>query len=123
MAEALANFRDYGIPVSQAMPLVFVAITAKVQAVLDLTDGQIQRTLGVSAWRMRTTPWRVYRERGEEAITQALGRIAFEQKLEGILVPSARVKGAVNIALFPSRRRRRSTWRIRRAKRLPPNKG
>jgi RES domain-containing protein len=123
MAEALANFRDYGIPVSEAMPLVFVAVTVKVQTVLNFMDRALQRKLGVSAWRMRTTPWREYRGRGEEAITQALGRIAFEEQLEGILVPSARIKGAVNIVLFPGRRRRGSSWKIRRAKRLRRDKG
>jgi hypothetical protein len=35
MAEALANYHEFGIPVSEAMPLVFVAVRVKVQSVLD----------------------------------------------------------------------------------------
>jgi RES domain-containing protein len=119
MDEALANYRDYGIPVSEALPLVFVAVTVELQSVLDLTNRDVQRTLGVSARRMTTTPWRAFHERDEEAITQAVGRLAFEEMLEGILVPSARRSGTLNIVLFPSRRRRGSSWKIERARKLP----
>jgi RES domain-containing protein len=119
MAEALANYRGYGIPVSEAMPLVFVAVAVELQAALDLTDRESQRVLGVSARAMRSAPWRVLQGRGQEALTQALGRIAWEERLEGILVPSARVAGAVNIVLFPGRRRAGSSWRIQRARMLP----
>src|SRR5207302_1354137 len=52
MAESLANYREFGIPVSQAMPLVFVAVVVRVQAVLDLTLDEVQRRLGVSTRRM-----------------------------------------------------------------------
>ena len=41
MAEALANYRGYGIPVSEAMPLVFVAVSVELQAVIDFTDGGV----------------------------------------------------------------------------------
>src|SRR2546428_379802 len=51
MAESLANYREFGIPVSQAMPLVFVAVVAKVQAVLDLTSDDVQRHLGITTRR------------------------------------------------------------------------
>lgn len=119
MAEALANFRDYGIPVTDAMPLVFVAVTLKLQSVLDFTSEDAQETLGVSARRMRTTPWRAFQGRGEEAVTQALGRMAWEEHLEAILVPSARASGETNIVVFPTRRRRGSSWKIKGARQLP----
>lgn len=119
MAEALANYRGYGIPISEAMPLVFVAVSVELQAVVDFTDRESQRILGVTARAMRSTPWRALQEQGREAVTQALGRIAWEERAEGILVPSARVAGAVNVVLFPGRRRAGSSWRIQRAKMLP----
>lgn len=119
MAEALANYREFGIPVWEAMPLVFVAVTVKLQAVLDLTSADVQRILRVSIRRMTATDWLKAQQHGEEALTQAVGRIAWEEKLEGLLVPSARRKGALNIVLFPSRRRRGSSWRIYRARNLP----
>lgn len=119
MSEALANYREFGIPLSQAMPLVFVAVTVETQAVLDLTNRDVQRILGVTTRRMVSTPWQRVQERGDEALTQCLGRLAWEASLEGILVPSARVKGATNIVLFPNRRRKGASWKIQRSRSLP----
>lgn len=119
MSEALANYREFGIPLSQAMPLVFVAVTVETQAVLDFTDPAVQRALGVTTRRMVNTNWQRLQERGEEALTQCLGRLAWEASLEGILVPSAPVKGATNIVLFPNRRRKGSSWKIHRSRSLP----
>src|SRR5256885_1874032 len=36
---------------------------------------------------------------------KAIARAAFEQLAEGLIVPSARLKGGVNIVFFPSHRR------------------
>jgi RES domain-containing protein len=119
MAEALANYREFGIPVSEAMPLVFVAVRVKVQSVLDLLSVEVQRELGTSVRKLTATAWLKAQQHGEEALTQAIGRIAWEEKLEGLLVPSARRKGAQNIVLFPSRRRSGSSWRIHRLRKLP----
>jgi len=119
MAEALANFRACGIPVSQAMPLVFVAVVVKAQAVLDLMDADVQQWLGINTRKKTTVDWHAAQERGDEALTQAIGRIAWEEKLEGMLVPSARRRGQSNIVLFPSRRRRGSSWKIQRVRDLP----
>lgn len=119
MSEALANYREFGIPLSQAMPLVFVAVTVETQAVLDLTNPDVQRVLGVTTRRMVNTPWQRVQERGDEALTQCLGRLAWEASLEGILVPSARVKGATNVVLFSHRRRKGSSWKIQRPRSLP----
>lgn len=119
MAEALANYRDYGIPVSEAMPLVFVAVSVRLQSVLDLTRRDVQRRLRVSRRRMVAFRRPVEQDEGIESVTQAVGRIAWKERLEGLLVPSARVQGAANIVLFPGRRRRGSSWRISRAGKLP----
>ena len=119
MAEALANYCEFGIPVSEAMPLVFVAVMVKVQAVLDLTSADVQPVLKITPRTMIATAWEAEQKRGNEALTQAIGRIAWEEKFEGLLVPSARRKGATNIVLFPGRRRRGSSWKIRRARKLP----
>lgn len=123
MAEALGNYRDYGIPVSQAMPLVFVAVVVKAHAVLDLSDAAVQAELGLSTRRMLAVDWQAQQEQGREAVTQAIGRIAWEEKLEGLLVPSARQRGAQNTVLFPARRRRGSSWKIQRVRDLPPRPG
>jgi RES domain-containing protein len=111
MAEPLANYRDYGIPASQAMPLVFVAVMVKATAVLDLTSADVMRRVGVSRRRMISVDWRDAQEHGEEALAQGTGRIAWEENLAGLVVPAARRRGDKNLVLFPDRRRRGSTWR------------
>jgi hypothetical protein len=65
------------------------------------------------------TDWISIQDAGEEALTQAIGRIAWEVRLEGLLVPSARVAGAGNLVLFPGRRRKGSSWKIQGARDLP----
>lgn len=119
MSESLASYREFRIPLSEAMPLVFVAVNVKAQAILDLTSGTVQKRLGVTSRRMRSTDWQAIQQKGEESLTQAIGRLAWEQSLEGLLVPSARVAGATNIVLFPRRRRRGSSWRIVGVRKLP----
>lgn len=120
MAEALANYRDYDIPVFEAMPLAFVAIEVALQRVLDLASSRVQVALGCTHAQFFRTNWRADSKDKVETLTQAIGRIAFEAKLEAILVPSARVRNAVNIVLFPTRRQRGSSCRISRVRKLPP---
>lgn len=45
MAETLAHYRYYGIPVEDAMPRTFVAIVVRLQAVLDLRKGAVRKRL------------------------------------------------------------------------------
>jgi hypothetical protein len=40
-------------------------------------------------------------DKRREALTQAVGRIAFEAGLEGLLVPSAQVRKSKNLVVFP----------------------
>ena len=37
-------------------------------------------------------------------MTQAIARAAFEHLAEGLIVPSARLKGGVNVVCFPTHR-------------------
>ena len=64
MAESLANYREFGIPVSQAMPLVFVAVVAKLQKVLDLTAAEGRRQLRQLAISIGTVVERPNRHTG-----------------------------------------------------------
>ena len=63
-----------GVPPWMALPLVLTAIEVDLEPVLDLTDGRVRRALRVSRARMLGEPWWVLQERGQEALTQALGR-------------------------------------------------
>jgi RES domain-containing protein len=102
LAEALAHFRHYGLRISKAMPRVLVSLEVKLRRVFDLTDGGVRRALGVSEKRFLVEPWREEQRRGREALTQAVGRLAYDADLEGLLVPSAARKGGVNLIIFPA---------------------
>jgi RES domain-containing protein len=102
LAEALAHFRHYNLAVAKAMPRVIVALEARLRRALDVSSGATRRALGVSGRRLVTAPWREENRRGREALTQALGRLAYEADLEGLLVPSAANKRGRNLVIFPA---------------------
>jgi len=108
--EALAHFRYYGLSLAKAMPRMIVSLEARIQRTLDLRDGPTRRLLGVSVRRMLTEPWREEQKRGREALTQAIGRLAYEVDLEGLLVPSAARKGGSNLILFPANLDAPKSW-------------
>jgi filamentous hemagglutinin len=110
--EILAHFRYYKIPIESAMPRVTVSVRVRLGTVLDLTDGRTRSRLRVSERRMLDEPWREEQKLGREALTQALGRLAHELGWEGLLVPSAAMKGGTNLIVFPANLSRRSSLEI-----------
>jgi filamentous hemagglutinin len=110
--EILAHFRYYKIPIEAAMPRVTVSVQVRLGTVLDLTDGRTRSRLRVSERRMLDEPWREEQKLGREALTQALGRLAHELGWEGLLVPSAAMKGGTNLIVFPANLSRRSSLEI-----------
>ena len=58
LAEAKANHLYYGLDPADALPRAIVAVDVKLAKVLDLTEGLIRKTMGVSATRMRDDDWR-----------------------------------------------------------------
>jgi RES domain-containing protein len=100
--EALAHFVHYGLPIAKAMPRVIVSLHARLHQVLDLTDGSVRHVLGISERRMLDEPWRQEQRKGREALTQAIGRLAFDDNWEALLVPSAARVGGVNLVIFPA---------------------
>jgi RES domain-containing protein len=122
LAEALAHFRHYGLSVAGAMPRVIVSLRARLRRVLNLTDGTVRRVLGVSSERMLGEPWRTMQGRGREALTQAIGRLAYGFDLEGLLVPSAARQGGSNLIIFPANLVAPRSWlRILNRGDLPPS--
>lgn len=122
VAEALQHFRYYGLPVSKAMPRVIVALEAKLERVLDLRDGDVRRVLVVSKKRMLSEPWREEQRKGREALTQAIGRLAYESDVQALRVPStARTVGS-NLIIFPANLDPPNSWlRIVNRDELPRN--
>ena len=100
--EVLAHFRHYGFPIESAMPRVIMSVRVSIARVLDLTDHRTRAQLRVSARRMCGEPWREEQAAGREALTQALGRLAYELGWEALLAPSAARRGGVNLILFPA---------------------
>lgn len=112
LAETVGTFGSYAIPYEQRLPLVLVAIDVKLQRVLDLTDGKIRRHLGVSQERMLEADWQTAQARNGEGLTQAIGRLAWEAKLEALLVASARFKKEKNLVIFPDQLSKSSLLQI-----------
>ena len=113
LAEALAQFRHYGVPEADALPRVIAALEVRLEALSDLTAGSARRTLRVSRRRMRSDPWRRAQGEGRESLTQAVGRAALEAGLEALLVPSAADPSGTNLVVFPAQLRPGSRLAVR----------
>jgi hypothetical protein len=69
---------------------------------------------------MLEEPWWLLQDQGREALTQAVGRLARDAGLVGLIVPSAaRARGA-NVVVFPDRLVPADRLAIVNADRLPP---
>jgi RES domain-containing protein len=115
MAETLASCRYWGLPEEEALPRVFVAIRARLGQVLDLRDGGERQRIRLSLERMVQCDWRRAQGQGQEALTQALGRAAYDAGLEALLVPSAAAEGG-NAVIFPERLGERSSLAAQRVR-------
>jgi RES domain-containing protein len=112
MMESVAHFRYYGFGDSAAMPRVFVAAEFRLKLVLDLTDEDVLRAIGVSADQLRHVDWRKEVDAGREPLTQRLGRAAHSHDIEGLLVPSGADSEGRNLVAFPENCAAHSTLKI-----------
>jgi RES domain-containing protein len=120
LAETANHFRYYRFPISQALPRVFVGVKLHVQKLIDLTNGTVRQSLRVSRRRMLQEDWRTHQDAGQEAITQTIGRTAWENGAEGLLVPSSAKPGGRNLVYFPDNLLPDSTVALINADKLPP---
>ena len=104
-AEAEAWARRYGLPVSALKPQTRFTARLTLQAMVDLTQPSVLAALGLTSADLTTCDWKAEQDANREALTQAVARAAFEQMAEGLVAPSARLAGGINIVLFPSHRR------------------
>ena len=118
MAETLAYFRYYGLPIHTAMPRTFVAIAINLERVLDLTDTAVQRTAKYSTDDFVRLDWRREIEAGRDPITQTIGKLAFDAELEGLIVASAAAAGEQNIVCFADNVNRSSSISVLSADKL-----
>jgi RES domain-containing protein len=102
MIESLAFQRRAGLPVEHAMPLVFKAISVQVDRMLDLTNPNGLAALAVTDDQLRADAWWLARLRGEESLTQAVGRAAYANGIQALQVASAHSAGhGHNVVLLP----------------------
>lgn len=116
MAETLAHVRYYALPEHAAMPRVFVAIEVKLERVIDLRSGRVQKLLGVSIAALLTLDWRASLNAPapeQPCLTQLLGRAANAARLQGMLVPSAAQETGANLVVFPSNLSAASVLRVK----------
>lgn len=102
LAEVLHHHRSQAVPDAQATPVTLFACRVDVERLLDLTDRRVRRLLGVSLGQLKES-WRPQQHAGQEALTQAIGRLVREHGFQGLLAPSARRRVGKNLALFPER--------------------
>lgn len=106
---------------AELFPRTLVSVDVCLIRIIDLTVGVTRRRLGVSPTTMVTEPWSGFQTRGEEAVTQAIGRLARDSGLEGLIVPSAVSRRGRNLVVFPNNLSPPASWiRIRNPPELPP---
>jgi RES domain-containing protein len=99
LAESEANDRYFGIVCHKAR--LHVCIGMSFARVLDLTVAPVLRKLGLKARDLQAEDWRKINGERHESLTQCVGRAACVAGVEALLIPSACVKGGINIACFP----------------------
>jgi len=102
MIESLAFQRRAGLPVERAMPLVFKAISVNVERLLDLTALTVLTALDLTIDQLNADTWWLSRLRGEESLTQAVGRAAHARRIQAVRVTSAHSTAhGHNVLLLP----------------------
>jgi RES domain-containing protein len=100
--EADAEAIRLGWPPGSLRPQTRVPFHLALQSVVDLTDAAVLRALHLSRRDLVQCDWQTGQLVGREALTQAVGRAAFETYAEGLVAPSARLRGGINVVVFPS---------------------
>lgn len=100
--ESSASFTYYNFAPSDVRPKVLVGVRPRLAKVLDLVD---PRGLRILPWigleGLLAEDWRNVNDAGHEALSQALSRASHASGAEGLLAPSARVAGGINVVYFP----------------------
>lgn len=105
LQEYLARGRRMKIPDHQSLPMVMAAVRVKVGKMLDgTTDAEIAGLLK-KFLKGEKVHWRSIQDR-REAMSQAIGRAAYEIGFSGLIVPSQAVVGSRNVVIFPGNLKR-----------------
>jgi RES domain-containing protein len=104
-AEAYYKGRRYGWTRADFNAQLIIGMHWELQIVLDLTSSATLRALRVKKSDLLGCDWVAEQKAGRESVTQAIARAVFENLAEGLIVPSARRGGGVNIVYYPAHRR------------------
>ncbi|MBD5778783.1 RES family NAD+ phosphorylase [Pelagicoccus sp. NFK12] len=105
LQEMLAANRYNRLQDHRSLPSTLVDIRAELFHLLDLTNGKLRQRLRLSNIAIQNCDWRnTNRFDRAEAITQALGRAAFDLGYEGIIAPSTTSNpNGRNVVIFPGK--------------------
>lgn len=120
-AELHHKAAKYGLTASDFHSRMTVGMHWEFQAVVDLTAGAVLAALDASISELTNCNWETEQAEGREALTQAIGRAAFERLAEGLVLPSARRSGGINVVFFPGHRRDGTRLRVLDPQTLPPD--
>ena len=120
-AEAYHKGRRYGWTPADFNAQLRIGMHWELQRVVDLTQSATLRHFRVNQNDLLHCDWVAEQTAGREALTQAIARAAFEHLAEGLVVPSARHAGGVNIVYFPTHRMPGSVIQILNPGGLPPD--
>jgi len=98
LEECKANDRYYGV--LTASPRLLVAIEARLDRVLHLSDVAVRRSLRVTLEELASEDWRKLQNAHRERFSQALGRAVAGAEGDGLLARSAAVTCGLNVAIF-----------------------
>ena len=100
--ESSANFSYYNFALSDVNPKVVVGLRLKLKRVIDLTHPRGIRAQGwLRLGELLAEDWRKINDARHESRSRAFGRASQHFGAEALLVPSARVRGGVNVVYFP----------------------
>jgi RES domain-containing protein len=108
--EAFQLAADYELSPDDLKPRITCGIEWDLEPVIDLTRENLPSWLKTATW-MQEDFLRI-NDSGFETLCQAFGRAARNSMISGILYPSARVEGGVNLVVFRDRLRRNETMRL-----------
>lgn len=115
MWEYTHTARSSNVDLASLLPISVLSGRVQLSRVLDLTSRAVRRALGVTLADLGSQDWATS---PDEALTQALGRLAFEAGFEAILAPSA--AGSPNLNILPANVLPGSVLEIINESELPP---
>ena len=118
VVESRANAEYAGMPYPFRTPRLLVTIELSLRRVLDLSLEPVRKDLDITLELLSQEDWRKIQEQRRESFTQTLGRAVFENGGEGLLAPSARIPGGVNVVYFPGNKQGASVARVYESEKL-----